>query len=64
MQQLPAHVLLRAWRHSAEPSRIHYLAVNADQTQRHLYIDEGRPFYAVLDSHLQQAGSDATPSWP
>lgn len=60
MQQLPDHVLLRAWRHSAEPTRIHYIAVYADHTQRHLYIDEGHPLHAVLASHLLPPADDDT----
>jgi hypothetical protein len=56
MPHLRERVVLRAWRHRAEPTRIHYMAAHADSKERHLYVDEGNPLYAVLDSHLLAQG--------
>lgn len=56
MPHLRERVILRAWRHRTETTRIHYMVANADGKERHLYIDEGNPLYAVLDSHLLAQG--------
>jgi hypothetical protein len=53
---LEQRVVLRAWRHRGESGRIHYMAVYADGRERHLYVDEDHPLYAVLDSHLLAVG--------
>lgn len=56
MPHLREQVVLRAWRHRGEQARIHYMAAYADGKERHLYVDEGSPLYAVLDSHLLAQG--------
>lgn len=45
----------RAWRHRGEPTRIHYIR-NEDGAERHRYVDEGDPLYAVLDRELRAQG--------
>jgi hypothetical protein len=62
MTDLPTRVLLRAWRHSGEPGRIHYVAAYADGTERRLYVDEGNALYPVLESHLLAESDDTGPT--
>jgi hypothetical protein len=52
MPHLHERVLLRAFRQRNESGRIHYIAAYADSTERRLYVDDGNPPYAVLESHL------------
>lgn len=56
MPQIRNRVILRAWRHSGETGRIHYMAAKADGGERHLYVDEADPLYAVLEGHLAAEG--------
>jgi hypothetical protein len=49
-------VVLRAWRHKNQPSRIHFIVRRADGTQRRLWVGEGRFMYEILDSHLLALG--------
>lgn len=56
MPHLHERVVLRAWRHRAERTRIHYVVSDAGGTEHRLYVDESNPLYGVLDSHLLAQG--------
>ncbi len=56
MPHLQERVLLRAWKHRGEDDRIHYIALDADGKERHLYVDQGNPLHTVLNSHLLAQG--------
>lgn len=40
--------ILRAWRHSGESGRIHYIIDNGIRA-RHLYVDEGNILYSIIE---------------
>lgn len=52
----------RAWRHRNETRRIHYIEVVQDSAgangsaERHRYVDDGDPLYAVLEDLLSALG--------
>lgn len=46
----------RAWWYANEDGRIHYIKVEADGTERHLYVDEGVPLFNLLSSELTKIG--------
>jgi hypothetical protein len=48
-------IVRRAWRYHGTPTRIHFVA-NGGSADRHLHVDEGDPFYAVLDESLRARG--------
>jgi hypothetical protein len=56
MPNLPLLIVRRAWRMRSETGRIHLIAVYADGKDRHLYVDQGGPWYEVLNSHLLAQG--------
>lgn len=48
--------ILRAYRMTADGTRIHYIVRKVDGGERHLYVDPGHPLYEVLDQHLLAQG--------
>lgn len=55
MPVLHSPIIRRAWRHTGEPDRIHYVA-NGGSVNRRLYVDKGNALYPILDEALKAMG--------
>jgi hypothetical protein len=56
MPHTPDLQILRAWRHTGEVGRIHYVVRTHDNAERHLYVDETSGLGKVLDAALLAQG--------
>lgn len=56
MPRLAVQVITKAWRHTGETGKIHYIATCSDGTANHLSVKEGDKLYAVLNEQLLAIG--------
>lgn len=62
MPHTPGIEILRAWRHTGEEGRIHYMIRTHDGVDRHLYVDDGTGLGRVLNEALLAQGYSGPPA--